>query len=1073
MWLIRLAMTRPITLLVVILTILLGSVLALSRMKVDIFPNLNLPVVYVVQPYGGMDPVQLEAFVVSHYENHFLYITGVDHIESKSIQNVAVMKIVFQPDANMSEAMSQVVAQVERSRAKLPPGTVSPFILRFDAGNVPIGYIVLSSKHKSIVEIEDLADERIRPIVTTIPGASTPHPFGGNVRTMVITVDPQRLRSYHLSADDVVGAVTAGNLIAPSGVVKTGSLHRIANINSTISSADELKQFPLRQGVESTVTLGDIANVEDGMDIATGWALVDGRRTVFMAVSKLADASTLDVVRRVKAAIPQMREQLPEDINVAFQFDQSVYVTEAVDGVLYESLAGAVLTGLIVLLFLQDLGSSLIVVITIPIALLAAVLGLWMTGQTLNIMTLSGLSLAVGVLVDEATVAIENIHTHLKRPVSTFKAVFEACAEVVTPQLLAMLSVVFVFLPSFLMVGTTQALFVPLSLAVGMAMVASYVLSNTLVPVLAGWLLQRRKATHHQPNFMDRFMRRLQKVHTACLLRMRPFSALIVIAYLVGSGLLLILLSPGLRTEIFPVGNPKSFQLRLKAPTGTAAEKTEQLSRKTLEIISQEMGAENVDVTIAYVGTQPPNYGVSAVYIWTSGPQEAIMLVAAKPGLHIRTEELKEKLRRRLAKELPDVSFTFESGDIISQIMNLGASTPIQVDITGNDFDKDESYAGRVLLELKKVASLRDVTIVQPLKYPTVDVRVDRTRSAQLGITTADVTRSVIPAIYSSRFLKQMWWRDDSGHSYQIQVQYPQREMTSLADIENVPLLTKAGTQWTPFLRDVATVRFGEMIGELDRYNLRRMISITTNIVGGDLGKASRQVNEALKRAGRPPRGVSVSVRGQVPTLESTLFALSSGLVLAIGAIFLMLVGYFQRVRLALTVLSVIPAILVGVVLSIYTCGITLNVQSFMGCIMAIGIGVANAILIVAFSEQRRLSGVGAADAALDGCISRLRPVLMTSIAMIAGMVPMACGMAEGGERTAPLGIAVIGGLSFSTTAVLLILPVIYAALQSRASTKSPNMLADEFQEAQFLPTGPDTLVLPNVVATVEHGSVE
>lgn len=1042
MWLIRLAMRRPVTLMVVIITILLSSILAVSRMKIDIFPNLNLPVIYVVQPYGGMDPKQLEAFLVAHYENHFLYISGIDHIESKSVQNIAVMKIVFRPEADMSDAMSQVVAQVERTRAKLPPGTVSPFILRFDAGNVPIGYITLSGEHTPIVEIVDLADERIRPIVMTVPGATTPHPFGGNTRTMVITVDPEKMRSYHLSAEDIVNAVSTGNLIAPSGLVRTGDLQRIANINSSISTAKELKSFPLRNGPGAPVRLEDVAQVEDGMDIPTGWALVDGRRTVFIAVSKLADASTVDVVNRMKAALPAMRDQLPEDVKVGFQFDQSIYVTESVSGVLYESIAGAILTGLVVLLFLGDAISSLIVVLTIPIALLSAVVGLWVTGQTINIMTLSGLSLAVGVLVDEATVAIENIHTHLQRGVGVLRAVYDACSEVVTPQLLAMLSVVFVFLPSFLMVGTTQALFVPLSLAVGLAMVASYILSNTLVPVLAGWMLKHHGHAHKEPSRMERVMSAARMRHQRILDHIMPHRRGIIAIYVAFTIIVLAIAAPSLRTEIFPLGNPRSFQLRIKAPAGTKVEVTEEITKKTLRVIETEMGPEHVEMSLAYVGTNPPNYGVSNVYIWTSGPHETVMLVAAKQGSHIHTEELKERLRKRLAAELPDVAVTFESGDIISQIMNLGAPTPIQVDVSGPGLNQDEEYANKVLSELHKVPALRDVLIVQPLKYPTVDVRVDRERASQMGLTVADVSRSLIPAIYSSRFTKQIWWRDDGGHSYQIQVQYPAHEMTSINDVESVPVISNNNA--IPFIRDVANVRFGHTIGELDRYNLKRMVSITANIAGNDLGKAARDVQAAVDRAGKPPRGVSVAIRGQVPILQSTLVALGSGLLLAILAIFLMLVGYFQRVRLALAVVSVIPSIIVGVVLSIHLSNITLNVQSFMGCIMAIGIGVANAILIVAFSEHKRMHGATSEEAAKEGCASRMRPVLMTSIAMIAGMVPMALGVAEGGERTAPLGIAVIAGLLCSTLTVLFVVPLVYALMQSKSSKVLPTMYPDD-----------------------------
>lgn len=1043
MWLIKIAMRRPITLMVIILTIVLSSTLALSRMKVDIFPNLNLPVIYVVQPYGGMDPGQLEAYIVSHYENHFLYITGVDHIESKSIQNVSVMKIVFQPDANMSEAMSQVVAQVERSKSKLPPGTVSPFVLRFDAGNVPIGYLVLTSKEASIAEIEDVADEHIRPILSTIPGATTPHPFGGNVRTMVVTVDPAKLRAYRLSADQVVNAITASNLIAPSGLVCSGNLQRIATINSSINKAEALRKFPIRQGSGPIVRLEDIGTVSDSMDIPTGYALANGRRTVFMAVSKLADASTVDVVNRVKAAVPEMREQIPEAINIDFCFDQSVYVTEAVNGVVYESIVGALLTGLIVLFFLQDFRSSFIVIATIPIALLSAILGLWLTGQTINIMTLSGLSLAVGVLVDEATVAIENIDTHLRQQVHPFKAIFDACSEVVTPQLLAMLSVVFVFLPSFLMVGTTKSLFVPLSLAVGLAMVSSYVLSNTFVPVMAAWMHARKPQAHNRPpTRIDVLLENIRRLHARALSALMPWRTPIVGAYLLLAVVVIACSIPVLKTEIFPIGNPRSFQLRLKAPTGTRIEKTEEITLKALKIIDDEIGQDNVDVTISYVGTNPPNYGVSAVYIWTSGPQEAIIAVSAKPEAHIRTEQLKERLRKRFLKEVPDVTFVFESGDIVSQIMNLGAPTPIQIDVMGSNFERDRDFAEKILQQLAKLPRLRDVAVVQPLEYPTVKIEVDRDRAASMGVSTAEISRAVIPALYSSRFLKQIWFDDGEGHSYQMQVQYPQKEMTSVEDVANVPLISEAGVP--PLLRDVANVRLGKMIGEYDRYNLRRMISITANIRGNDLGKAARDVEAAIGKAGAPPRGVRVALRGQVPILKDTMLALATGVAMAILAIVLMLVGYFQRVRLAVAVVSVIPAIFVGVIVSILVSGITVNVQSFMGCIMSVGIGVANSILVVAFSEKRRVAGMTVEQAAQDGCTSRLRPVLMTTIAMIAGMIPMALGLAEGGERAAPLGIAVIGGLSLSTLAVLFVIPLMYCLLQQNASTDTVSVLLED-----------------------------
>ncbi|MFA7336521.1 MAG: efflux RND transporter permease subunit [Candidatus Obscuribacterales bacterium] len=1045
MWLIKLAMGRPITIMVCVITALLAAILAVKGMKVDIFPNLNMPVIYVIQPYGGMDPAQFEAFVVAHYENHFLYVSGVDHIESKAIQNTAVLKVVFKADTDMAEAMSNIVAQVERSRAKMPPGTVTPFILRFDAGNVPVGYVVLASKTEPVSKIEAIADERIRPIISTIPGATTTHPFGGNVRTIVITVDPQRLRALRLSSEDVVNAVTSGNMITPSGLVRSGDTQRIANLNSTVLDIHQLEKIPLKLGPGATLTLGDIATVVDDMDIATGYALVDGRRTVFMTISKLADASTLDVVQRVKAALPQMRAVIPKDISVSFDFDQSIYVTEAITGLVYESLIGALLTGGVVLLFLQDIRSALIVVVTIPIALAVAIVGLYGAGQTINIMTLGGLSLAVGVLVDEATVAIENIHTHLDRGEALFKGIADASCEVITPQLLAVLSVIAVFLPSFFMEGTTKALFVPLSLAVGFAMVASYILSNTLVPVLSGWLLHTNKGGQHKKNIIATTITKIRRQYAHTLVRLFRWRVALVALYVVATPLILLAIGPQLKTEVFPVGNPSSFQLRLLGPVGTRIELTERYTKRVLDIIRKEAGPENVEISICYVGTQPPNFAVSNVYIWTCGPQEALLLVSLKHGAKIRLSDFKERLRQTLAKEIPQIAISFESGDIVNKIMNLGAPTPIQIDITGSSLSQDQEYAHKILAELKHVAVIRDAMIVQPLAYPTIDVTVDRTRAGQLGLTTADVSKALVPAVYSSRFLRQIWWRDPHhGHSYQVQVQYPAANMESIKDVEMIPI--RCGDTDSPRLGDVAQVNFGTMVGEYDRYNLRRMLSITANIANDDLGSAAREVNKAISRAGKPPRGLNIDVRGQVPILKSTMAGLANGLALAVVAILLMLVAYFQRVKLSLVVMSVIPAILLGVALSIKFTAVTLNVQSFMGAIMAVGIGIANAILIVSFSESRRQSGQPPGSAAVRGAASRLRPVLMTSIAMIAGMAPMALGLAEGGERTAPLGVAVIGGLAFSLVAVLFLLPLIFSMVQNKSSRKVPSMLIDEEQ---------------------------
>lgn len=1049
MWLIRLAMTRPITIMVVVISVAIMAFVAVTRMKVDIFPDLNVPMITVVQPYGGMDPAQMEGFLVTAYEQHFFYISGVDHVTSKSIQSCAVMNIYFQPGVDMADAMAQVVAQVERSRAYMPPGTVTPFILRFDVGNVPVGFLVFSSSTRNLGEIQDLAYARVRPVVSTTPGVSTPPPFGGNQRSIVITVNSERLRQYHLSLEEIVTSLTHGNLIIPSGVVRIGDTQRIASIDSTVDNIQDLGRIPLKLGTGPSIFLKDIAQISDDTDITTGYALVDGRRAVYMAISKQSSASTLAVVDGIRNNLAYMQSLLPEDIRVTFEFDQSIYVTEAIKGVLSEGGLGAILTGLMVLLFLRDWRSALIVVLNIPVALLAAIVALWACGQTVNIMTLGGLSLSVGILVDEATVAIENIHTHIERAKALPLAIFDACCEVVTPQLLAMLSVISVFMPSFFMVGSTQALFVPLSLAVGFAMIASYVLSNTFVPVLSAWILkssdhkamkEHRKDVAHHPGPMAK----VRVAYKRLLLGILRQRFLVVAVYLVAI-MSSLLIYPTLGSEIFPAGNPSGFQLRIKAPAGTRFERTEELAQKVLKTISEEAGPENVEISIGYVGTQPPSYAVSNVYIWTSGPQEGVLLISLHHEAHVNIRLLQERLRKRLKHDFPDVSFTFEAGDIVSQIMNFGSPTPIQIDIDGPDFSKDESYAKKILTALKDLPELRDVGIVQPLDYPTVKIAIDRARAGQLGVTARDLGKSEIAATYSSRFVEPVFWRDPkSGLAYQVQIEIPQSEMASIKDIENIPV--KTGDYTGPFLRDAAQIRFGSMVGEYDHYNMRRMITITANISGDDLGAASRKVSATLAKLDSPPRGVKVAIRGQIPTMTATFQALTAGVLFAVLVILLMLLAYFQSLALSIIVTSVIPAIIVGALASLSCTGSTINVQSFMGAIMAIGVGVANAILVVVFAEKKRMGGQSSFRAAIIGAVSRLRPVLMTSLAMIAGMIPMAMGMGEGGDRTAPLGRAVIGGLIASTAAVLLVLPAVFAIMRHRASRTSADLLSKHEQ---------------------------
>ncbi|HZQ94161.1 MAG TPA: efflux RND transporter permease subunit [Candidatus Sulfotelmatobacter sp.] len=1036
MWLIRAALRRPFTVVVAVIAVALLSVLALMRMPVDIFPNLNLPVIYVAQPYGGMSPAQMEGYLVYYYEYHFLYITGIESVESKSIQNVGLLKLTFHPGTNMSQALAQTISYVDRARAFMPAGTVPPFVMRFDAGSVPVGYLVFSSQARGLGEIQDLALNRVRPLFATLPGVSAPPPFGGNQRTIVVTVDPDRLRSYHMSPEEVIRAVSSGNIIMPAGNIRAGDLQPMVPINSVVTNIQELRELPIRTGSGPTVLLRDIGNVADSSDVLTGYALVNGRRAIYLSVTKRADASTVAVVNEVKNNIARFRSLIPEDIKISYEFDQSSYVKNALYSLMREGILGALLTGLMVLLFLRDLRSSAIVVTTIPFALLAAVVALWGAGQTINTMTLGGMALAVGILVDEATVAIENIHTHLGQGVSPAKAVRDASREVAIPRLLAMLCVLSVFVPSFFMTGIARSLFVPLSLSVGFAMAASYLLSSSLVPVMSTWILRQ----HERPDTraeagLGRWRDRLGRTLERLMQRRKT----VLLVYLGVSLVIIVLLGPLMGREIFPSINAGQFQLRFRAPTGTRVGATEVMVLRLLEEIQKAAGNDQVAITLGYVGTQPPAYPINTIFLWTSGPQEAVLRIALQSGSHVSLGKLEEHLRQTLPGIFPGCQFSFGAGDIVSQIMNFGAPTPIEVAVTGPNLQEDRGYAEKIRTELGKVAALRDLQFEQPLDYPSVEVNVNRELAGQMGVSVEQVGRSVVAATSSSRFVTPNYWADPrSGIAYQVQIQMPQSRLASVQDVESIPITRSDSLH--PLVGDVAQVRSGTMVGEYDRFNGSRMITISANVVGEDLGRIAKKVEQAVQNAGTPPRGVSVKIRGQIAPMRDTLTNLAIGLGVAILVVFLLLVANFQSMRLALVVLATIPAVISGVIVMLLITGTTLNIQSFMGAIMAIGVAVANAILLVTFAEQSRHSGMSATAGAIHGAQIRMRPILMTSAAMIAGMIPMAIAIGTGAEQTAPLGRAVIGGLLAATLTSLLILPSLFSLAQDQAGTESPSL---------------------------------
>ena len=1039
MWLIRTALRRPITIIVLVITLAFSSVLAIMRTRVDIFPNLDLPVIYVAQPYGGMSPQQMEGFVSYYYEYHFLYINGIESVEAKSIQGTSLLRLRFHPGTNMSDALAQTISYVNRARAFMPPGTVSPFVIRYDAGTLPVGYLVFSSPSRTLAEIQDLALNRVRPVFATLAGVSSPPPFGGNQRTIVISVDPQKLQAYGLSPENVVQALTSGNSIQPAGNADIGTTHALVTTDSTVTQINDLLTIPLKLGAGASVYVRDVGSVSDSSDLLAGYALLNGKRTIYIPVTKRPDASTLTVVQEVRQNLGRFQSLVPEDIKITYEFDQSAYVRNALMSVLREAIIGALLTGLTLLLFLRDWRSSLIVVITIPLALLTAVVLLRLTGQTINIMTLGGLALAVGVLVDEGTVLLENIHVHLDNGEPTAKAVLFASREVAVPRLLAMLCVMAVFIPSFFMTGPAQSLFLPLSLAVGFAMAASYFLSSTLVPILANWMLKSSpRVGADKPgaeSSFDRFRSRFEQA----LRKAMNIPAILLSTYGILALLVLLFVMPLIAEEIFPSAASTQFRLRIDAPDGTRVPVTEELVKRVLGSIRETAGDKNLDLSLGYVGTQGSSYPINAVFLWTSGPQQAIINVALRQDSSLRLADLEARLRKKLPQQFPGARFSFDPGDFISQILNFGSSSLAELTVAGPQYADVAGYAERVRQKLSAVPELTDLEYEEPLHYPTVDIRVNRTMAGQLGATADAVGAAVVSATASSRFVAPSYWRDPrSGVSYQVQVQVPQPKMTSLGDIGNIPVSSRTGVQ--SVVNQLAELRSSTVPGELDRYNGQWMLVLSANLSGRDLRRAKNSIEKAIADSGAPPRGVTTEIRGQVSALQQIFGELSIGLLAAIGVILLLLTANFQSFKLALIVLSTAPAVLAGSVLMLFITGTTLNLESFMGTIMAIGVAVANAILLVSFAEQNRLKGAAAPEAARAAAAERLRPVLMTSVAMIAGMIPMALAFGQGSEETAPLGRAVIGGLFAATIATLFLLPMVFGLVQRNASIRTRSL---------------------------------
>lgn len=1086
--LIRAALQKPITVLVLVAGLFFFGGNAVKNIKADIFPSLNLPVIYISHPFGGYTPTQMETFFAKQYVNLLLYVSGLKSIETKNIQGLTLMKLTFYEGTNMAQAMAEVSAYCNRAQVIFPQGSQPPFILRFDASNLPVGQLVMTSLTRSNNELVDLANTYVRASFTSLPGIIAPAPYGGNTRAIVIKVDPAALQAHHLTVDQVVAALRVNNQTSPSGNVRIGDYNYLTPTNTTIKTLKEFENIPLFKGGVQNLFLRDVATVEDGADVTSGYALVNGKRSVYLSIIKSADASTWDVVNTLKGALPRIQALLPDDVKLTYEFDQSIYVKNAVTNLMTEGIIGALLTGLMVLLFLGDLRGALIVILTIPASIISGVLFLYLFGQTINIMTLSGLALAIGILVDESTVTIENIHQHLAMDKPKALAIWDACKEIAFPKLLILFCVLAVFAPAFTMKGIPGALFFPLALAISFSMITSYLLSQTFVPVLANWMMKSHYKMFANKNaveliidenaefkasgltaeseedtwdqkkilldkkseklsrfgrFRNRFIRFLEGIF--------PFHKPIVIAYI-----LLVTIAAGwllnhIGRDVLPKVNSGQLQMRIRTADGTRIERTELTLLKTLGILDSLIGKKNISITSAYVGQHPPLFSTSPIYLFMSGPQEAVLQLQFAHGYKEDIDHVKERIRDQMAITLPDVKVSFEPIELTDKVLSQGSPTPIEVRISGRNKHLNEEYAHKVIDKLKSISYLRDVQLGQPVKYPAININIDRTRAAQLGVDISDISRSLIASTSSSRYTEKNVWTDERTNlTYSVQVSIPENKMTTVSGIGQIPILHDAPR---PVLSDVATLTPETTYGENDNLGVLPILTVTANLNKIDLATASRDVQSAINSLGELPRGLAVETVGLSKVLTETLDSLQNGLLVAVVVIFLMLAANFQSFKVSFVILTTVPAVILGSLVLLLLTGSTLNLQSYMGIIMSVGVSIANSVLLITNAEHLRMHNGNAMESAKEAAALRIRPILMTTVAMVAGMIPMAMGLGEGGDQAAPLGRAVIGGLLASTLAALIILPLVFAWVQNKTSIQSVSLDPEDKDSKHYIAT--------------------
>ena len=1040
MWIVKIALSRPYTFMVLGLLILILSPVVILQTPTDIFPNIDIPVIAVSWDYAGLSPAEMEGRITSVYERVLTTtVDNIEHIESTTINGTAVVRVYLQPNASVDKANAQVTAISQAILRQMPQGVLPPLILNYSASAVPVLQLGLSGNNLSEPQLNDLAINFLRTQLVTVPGASIPYPYGGKTRQAMVTLNQQRLQSKGLSANDVLVAMQAQNLIEPGGTAKIGQFEYDVDLNSDAETIQELNDLPIKTIIGTTIYIRDVATVSDGFAPQKNIVRQDGKRGVLLTVFKAGDASTIDIVTKTRQLLPRVAQTLPPELRIQPLTDQSIFVRGAVNGVVREAIIAAALTGLMILLFLGSWRSTVIIAISIPLSILSSVIALSFLHQTINIMTLGGLALAVGILVDDATVTIENIERHFEEGADLHDGILEGAAQIAIPALVSTMCICIVFLPMFFLKGVPKFLFIPLAEAVIFAMIASYILSRTLVPTLAMFLLKPHDE-HAKPstNIFSRFQKgferlfmRFRDAYHSLLEQLVLRRKLFVPTFLLLC-LWVFVLVPFLGQDFFPESDSGHFILHVRAKTGTRVEETARLADEVEQYIRTVVPAGEMDNILDNIGL--PFSSINYMYNTSglTGEADADILVSLNEK-HRPTGEYVRTLRANLANKFPGNTFYFLPGDIITQTLNFGLPAPVDIQIEGANVAANTKVAGEMLSELSHVPGLTDIRVQEQQDYPKLHINVDRTKASQAGLTEHDVVNSMLVALSGSFQVSPMYYLNPkNGVQYDIVVQNPQYGVQSDQDIKNIPV-TSSNQTHQDLLTDVSTIHRTMEPGSINHYNIRRVVDIYGAVQGRDLGAVGREVNQIVDRHKKDlPRGSFVTLRGQFGTMQSAYIGLIGGLVFSVLLVYMLIVVNFQSWLDPFVIVMALPAALAGIVMFLFITRTTLSVPALMGAIMCMGVATANSILVVSFAKERLSHHGDPVAASIEAGSTRFRPVLMTALAMIIGMIPMALGFGDGGEQNAPLGRAVIGGLLIATVATLVFVPSVFSLVHKR-----------------------------------------